>query len=54
MVTGDGTHQVQLADTGWAQTGTYGESGTTYQVWTDEAQKAQLLVGPGVSVSVLP
>ena len=54
MVTGDGTHQVQLADTGWAQTGTYSESGTTYQVWTDEAQKAQLLVGPGVSVSVLP
>jgi Ca2+-binding RTX toxin-like protein len=50
MVSGDGTHGVQLADSGWAQTGTYTESGTTYQVWTDAQDRAQLLLGPNVSV----
>ena len=42
--------QVELADTGWAHVGTFSDNGTTYEVWTDEAQRAQLLVGPGVSV----
>jgi Ca2+-binding RTX toxin-like protein len=54
MVSGAGTHQVQLADSGWVNTTTYAEGGITYQVWTDEAQRAQLLVGSNISVSVLP
>jgi hypothetical protein len=50
MVSGDAGDQVELADTGWAHVGTFSDNGTTYEVWTDEAQRAQLLVGPGVSV----
>jgi len=41
---------VQLADSGWLNTGTFVDSGLTYQVWTDQQQRAQLLIGPNLSV----
>jgi hypothetical protein len=50
MVNGDAGDAVQLADTGWLSTGTFVDGGMTYQIWTDEQQRAQLLIAPNVVV----
>jgi hypothetical protein len=50
MVNGDAGDAVQLSDTGWLSTGTFVDGGMTYQIWTDEQQRAQLLIAPNVVV----
>ncbi|MGA1288666.1 MAG: hypothetical protein ACO3ZK_14295, partial [Rubrivivax sp.] len=56
MVMGDAGDTVNLADSGWARRGIEGNwqdfshGGIDYQVWTDEAQRAQLLIAPNVTV----
>jgi hypothetical protein len=50
MVTGNAGDSVQFADPGWVNTGTWVDAGVTYQVWTDEQQRAQALVSQIVSV----
>ena len=50
MINGNAGDTVQLADSGWLNTGTFVDSGLTYQVWTDQQQRAQLLIGPNLSV----
>jgi Ca2+-binding RTX toxin-like protein len=50
LVSGNAGDTLHLTDPGWAQTGTYTEAGATYAVWTDEQQRAQLLVSANVSV----
>jgi uncharacterized delta-60 repeat protein len=59
MVMGNAGDTVELADSGWARRAVDGNwqdfslGGIDYQVWTDEAQRAQLLIAPAVSVSVI-
>jgi hypothetical protein len=56
MVMGDAGDTVNLADSGWARRSMDGSwqdfihGGIDYQVWTDEAQRAQLLIAPNVTV----
>jgi Ca2+-binding RTX toxin-like protein len=56
MVIGSAGDTVQFADSGWARRGTSGNwqdfshGGVDYQVWTDETQRAQLLISPNVTV----
>jgi hypothetical protein len=51
MVMGNAGDTVDLADSGWARRGTdFNHGGIDYQVWTDEAQRAQLLIAPNVTV----
>ena len=50
MVDGNAGDVAQLADSGWLNTGSFVDGGMTYQVWTDEAQRAQLLISPNLSV----
>jgi hypothetical protein len=50
MVNGSLGDMVELDDSGWLNTGTFVDGGLTYQVWTDEAQRAQLLISPHITV----
>ena len=51
MVTGNASDRVYLDDSGWARRSTnFQHEGQQYQVWTDEAERAQVLIPLHMSV----